>query len=1081
MQLETYDTVVVRSDSTLVGTVERTHALPEGNDLPLDDVLIIAHVEVPSAVLIDFVNSGIPPRGYVFVLCIDNRKGSFLAAEDDLTLLCRSLDVGDVVTKDSMTGTLVDVSDTYTIQPVWLQLPDGTVARAADLSTDHLRDCGSDAANCPHGVLNHVPACELSHTQTVFEDDLICYKNWFGQVEDAEIDVVLQLENGDIVVLDHPEDLHMPIPETDKPLVSLPELDNIRRPDLLGAFQGWSAVLPAEHPDSGTFCVTSRNTLKDGRWLRGAYQPTLKPQGTILDLIPRRLHVMWITRNPFVLKPKLDSRLPPRKVSPFVNIDTYTSRTDLIKRQDLTMIDLQSQPSMLKSTGESTQQLLSSSATSARTSGGMLDLRVGDGVRFRDASGAAVKYQHPRQGTFHRIPPAQSSGWDLNVLKVITKSQQVRVLWQDGTTTKTSSNALRRHMGFESEIAPTNIVVGRSGLKQRKTGGITRADQPITEFNEMKFFEEMHDLLPASTQVGVVQSVDPRERVAKVRWFQDSRIVLLEGGTRMSPESTFGRIGDVVEEVSLYEIMNFSAFDHQIRDIVVVAPKKISQAVVTEIQFGRSSRRSRLTESDRTFEEVREIVRKRKLLPVASNPEDGHVAGHVAGQVDWVGEIMTLGLDGTVTVRLSGLTPCRDLVLSYNDILAVIGLEELRYAEDENELLDLEDWLDHDSDAESASTISEHFENEAGDRIDEDSDSENWVSAEEDDDGVAIGDAEDQENGDVEMVDGFETPSGGLSSVPAADHLEGLSGLLTMLPQTEPATFEVLGLDPPADQFGVSSNRTGTHNAAFLKRILQEHKTLLSSLPQEQIYVRTYESRLDLLRCLIIGPADTPYEYAPFVVDLHLGDKFPDEPPAAHFHSWTSGLGRINPNLYEEGKICLSLLGTWAGEQSESWSTKATILQILVSLQGLVLVQKPFYNEAGFEEAEKEGGYKNESAQYSEKAFIMSRSFVNHALQLPPVGLGEALAWIYLPHDGRDGLLKKIVQRSSSILARSEDIRRMKPDALIDGHGQEVDITKGFLRPLSRGAVVMLSRVTEQLKVAYALSYADAHADVMKS
>ena len=132
-----------------VGTVERTHALPEGNDLPLDDVLIIAHVPVPPAVLIDFVNSGIPPRGYVFVSCSDNRKGSFLAAEDDLLLVCRSLDVGDVVTEGvvregSMAGTVVEVADAYTVQPVWLQLPDGTVARAADIGTDHFRDCGSD-------------------------------------------------------------------------------------------------------------------------------------------------------------------------------------------------------------------------------------------------------------------------------------------------------------------------------------------------------------------------------------------------------------------------------------------------------------------------------------------------------------------------------------------------------------------------------------------------------------------------------------------------------------------------------------------------------------------------------------------------------------------------------------------------------------------------------------------------------------------------------------------------------------------------------------------------------------------------
>lgn len=66
--------------------------------------------------------------------------------------------------------------------------------------------------------------------------------------------------------------------------------------------------------------------------------------------------------------------------------------------------------------------------------------------------------------------------------------------------------------------------------------------------------------------------------------------------------------------------------------------------------------------------------------------------------------------------------------------------------------------------------------------------------------------------------------------------------------------------------------------------------------------------------------------------------------PQVHYHS--SGR-RINPNLYENGKVCLSLLNTWNGDEDEMWSPSSTLLQVLVSIQGLVLVPKPFYNEAG--------------------------------------------------------------------------------------------------------------------------------------
>lgn len=65
--------------------------------------------------------------------------------------------------------------------------------------------------------------------------------------------------------------------------------------------------------------------------------------------------------------------------------------------------------------------------------------------------------------------------------------------------------------------------------------------------------------------------------------------------------------------------------------------------------------------------------------------------------------------------------------------------------------------------------------------------------------------------------------------------------------------------------------------------------------PADNILVRTYEDRTDLMRVLIIGPEGTPYTDAPFVFDLYLNPtKFPFEPPLVYFHSHTNGLGRCN-------------------------------------------------------------------------------------------------------------------------------------------------------------------------------------------
>ena len=45
-------------------------------------------------------------------------------------------------------------------------------------------------------------------------------------------------------------------------------------------------------------------------------------------------------------------------------------------------------------------------------------------------------------------------------------------------------------------------------------------------------------------------------------------------------------------------------------------------------------------------------------------------------------------------------------------------------------------------------------------------------------------------------------------------------------------------------------------------------------------------------------------------------------------------------------QVCLSLLGTWSGRAGENWNPEGSnILQVLISIQGLVLVDNPFFLE----------------------------------------------------------------------------------------------------------------------------------------
>ena len=56
-------------------------------------------------------------------------------------------------------------------------------------------------------------------------------------------------------------------------------------------------------------------------------------------------------------------------------------------------------------------------------------------------------------------------------------------------------------------------------------------------------------------------------------------------------------------------------------------------------------------------------------------------------------------------------------------------------------------------------------------------------------------------------------------------------------------------------------------------------------------------------------------------------------PPQCQYYSYCTD--RLNPNLYEDGKVCVSLLGTWSGKGTETWTPNSNMLQLLVSIQGM--------------------------------------------------------------------------------------------------------------------------------------------------
>lgn len=133
-----------------------------------------------------------------------------------------------------------------------------------------------------------------------------------------------------------------------------------------------------------------------------------------------------------------------------------------------------------------------------------------------------------------------------------------------------------------------------------------------------------------------------------------------------------------------------------------------------------------------------------------------------------------------------------------------------------------------------------------------------------------------------------------------------------------------------------------------LKKELNIIKKSISINSEASIFFWIEKNNLSKMKFIITGPTDTPYDHGLYIFDMTLSNEYPAKPPQVHFSN--HGGVRFNPNLYNCGKVCLSLLGTWRGQKGESWNLEtSTFFQILVSIQSQILIEEPYFNEPGHE------------------------------------------------------------------------------------------------------------------------------------
>ncbi|KAF8931972.1 hypothetical protein BGZ58_007312 [Dissophora ornata] len=664
----------------------------------------------------------------------------------------------------------------------------------------------------------------------------------------------------------------------------------------------------------------------------------------------------------------------------------------------------------------------------------------------------------------------QHCTFELQDRKVIGTKTRVTVQWQDlSITDNEESTSLVPYLNMDDQdVWPSDYVLLKPGE--------VLMDQP----GGVNFDRKKSDML------GIVQSVNAEDRTTQVKWFSEERDLGLE---------------QEAEEYSLYEIMSHPDLNFCMGDMVVVsrereqsassdiAPRapsvddihllvgrgnEIFNELLQECSRGSKAAASTEAREPRAIERRATVLLERygvegvealdrylseqnKLTSTTAYwlvdrgdplrppiPEDvlSNLPDHekdletVRTRLNWTGQIWKIYPD-----RPSALIRFMDGTSEEIPVGRIIVMEgedddhdDKEGEEDEDE--DFEEYdFDHNDIEEVSSNDSWETDSEAEDEQLSDIDGEDVPSSDvdgedvhkakqdEDDDDLAHATAETPSN----IVDGTD-PSDSTdiqTSVPEPQIQDplpepeelGLNDQGSLLSSTRPAqerkhwkSFVVLEQTPADHHFMSQQHDIPQSDKGWIKRIAKEHAILSSSLP-DGIRVRTFEDRVDLLRVLIQGPDHTPYRNALFLFDFKLTNQFPS--------------------------------------------------QLLISLQGLVLVPEPYYNEAGFEKFVGTKEAARNSNLYNEKVYLLSLKTIQTILNNPPAPFEKEVRHFYF----EQGKLEQTVIEGLELIARSEAAADTEDVEERAGDGFEEGKSAQAMKRISKGALKMLKKHIDTLSL----------------
>ena len=145
-----------------------------------------------------------------------------------------------------------------------------------------------------------------------------------------------------------------------------------------------------------------------------------------------------------------------------------------------------------------------------------------------------------------------------------------------------------------------------------------------------------------------------------------------------------------------------------------------------------------------------------------------------------------------------------------------------------------------------------------------------------------------------------------------------------------------------------------------LKRLQKDIIDIIKNpLTDQGIYYAHDENNFLQGYAMVIGPNDSLYRYGAYCFKFKFPTNYPFSPPKLTYLT-NDGNTRFHPNLYRNGKVCISILNTWRGEQWTSCQNIRSVLLMLITL----LDNKPLLNEPGIKESHKSFKPYNQIIEY---------------------------------------------------------------------------------------------------------------------